>query len=209
MSAFLENIKDYVHDPLNNAPLGILGAKTGGMTTEPCRVLSYDPLTHTARVTPMSGSATGPDGEPLGMLVKVGTDLQMPLTGTGRAHALFPGQYVLVEFPFGKGGLRNQGYVKSTLYTQADQKPPASASFMKSGTGYAEVMPREDGTYGNAKHLDGNSNLSEVVIGKVNREEWGHEHTMTHGTNMPLAEEQMREAATAMLSASDKLMGLV
>lgn len=198
-----EYLKDTLVDPLNHALYGVSQSKLGEFRIEPGIVAKYYPLTHTADVRL---ARAGLHDKECVITVKVQEQYQGPVPGTGDAAACYKGQQVNVAFLMGSAtGVINHGVIVGTKYTHKDHHAVAYAPFQASGTGKATVHPTRDGKWGNAEHVDAESNVSRTTVGKTNTEDWGNEHTVVNGPNITRSEELTRRASKGMGSAATRL----
>lgn len=201
MHTLPDYLKEPLVDPLAASPYAISQAKVGDTRSTLCRVISYDQISHTAVVLPLD-SGPGP-----GITVRVGTDQQGTLTGTGTASALKPNNLVLVDFSGGHmGGVGNTGVARLAPYTPVDQKAPVYAPWHQSGTGTVTVHSTPDGGYGNARHEAEDSTISETQVGDHHIHHMsGSVHSVHEGPNITRAEQQQRQAADILALHAAKL----
>lgn len=185
-------------DDLSASPQHIATEKVANTAIEEARVLSYDAVTHTAWIMPLTGaSANNP------ILARVLTHFQGAKPGEGEAAALVYGHHVRYAMTGGHmGGLANTAVIIGAPFLPGDQQAPAYAPFQATNGGKVTVA----GNFKHAEHLgaDGRQSRSSFVQAQV--EEVGS-HTVVGGTNQPRAEEQIREAATLMERAVSVLTG--
>lgn len=177
-------------------------SKTNEKNTEPAQVISYDPLTHTAMVKILRAGYTA-----VGIRVRGVAHYQGADPGTGEAAAHYPGQQVDVAFLMGSSfGVFNMGQIVGTKYTHQDHHAPAYPPFSVAGTGTVKVYPNGNGGWGNAHHVDDQSNVSKTTVAKVNHEDWGNEHVLGNGSSKTRSQELTEKASAGILGAANTLL---
>lgn len=179
-------------DDLNSGPTNWGVEKTAEKGTHVARVVSFDAVGMRARVQFLGSSGS--------INARVAVHYQGPKSGTGQAHALYPGQLVRVQFPGGIAtGANVIPEVVGTVYTEKDHRAPAYAPWHQDRTGTVQVHGREGAAYGNAIHTNENSDVARTDIGQVDKEGWANEHDVINGTNMSVAEQITRESGQNLI----------
>jgi hypothetical protein len=172
--------------------------------TELAEVVEYDHVNHTAKVRPIRSLGF----ETISARVQV--HYQGQKSGTGEAHALYPGDYVRVAFIGGERcGIISSAEVIGRAYVKKGQQAPAYGPWHDSGKGTVTVNPRKGDkfSFGNATFVDDDSNVYRTNIGDVHEEDWGSHHSVANGSNMSMAEKKIRTSAELMAKAVDVLLG--
>lgn len=210
----LENTFYELFDPLRQNANYTLAGKVDEHPFIEVQAKSYDPITHTAKVAPI---ATG-DGQPIEVRAQVHYTGATP--GTGEAFAIVPEERYKVAFIDGyRTGIYSCGEITGTTFSYTSKHPPAYAPFQQQGVGRVVVDPRKSSgrfkfipgestvLLGNARYVNDNSEVAETRIGPTEVEDLNNQTDTVHGTNMPYAEELLRDAMLAMHNASKLLMG--
>lgn len=195
-----DSLADNLTDPLNRAYYQITQEKRADTQIESAKVISYDVKTHTVEVRLDRAGYGSP------IRVKIQEHFQGKVPGTGHAHAFYVGEPVDVAFLSGGAtGLYNSGTVVGVRYHHKDGHAPAYAPWLQAASGTVVVHETADGKWGNAEHVDDNSNISRTTVAKTNVEDWGNEHNVVNGPNITRSEELTRRSATGVKTAASKL----
>lgn len=209
----LENTFYELYDPTRQNVNYTLAGKLDEQPFMEVEAESYDPLTNIAKVRPIASGAE----------TTIETRVQVHYTGsdpgTGEIFAIVPGERYKVSFVDGyRTGLFSCAEVTGTTYAQKSKPAPAHSAFQQQGVGRLVVDPRKSsGNFkpdagnktvllGNVAYTNDNSESAVVQVGPLEREDLNNETTTSHGTNMPYAEELLRDAVQAFSNASKLLM---
>lgn len=178
-----------MYDDLNSAAAGLARDRGGDGAIETAKIVDFDPVNMNARVQVLRAGIGS-------VHARVSVKYQGPKSGTGEAYSFYPGQLVRVYVPNGVAyGTQVIPEIVGTVYTEKDHRAPAYAPWHQDGTGTVQVFGRKGAAYGNAVHVNQNSDVARTDVGQVDHESWANEHQVVNGTNMSVAEQITRDGA--------------
>lgn len=209
----LENAFHELYDPLRQNVNYTMAGKLDESPFMEVEAESYDPIRNVAKVRPLASGAEA------SIDVRAQVHYAGAMPGTGEIFAIVPEERYKVAFIDGyRTGLFSCGEIIGTTYAAKSKPAPAYAPFQQQGVGRLVVdpikpsflfkKPDEKGPVllGNADYTNDNSERYRTVVKEEEVEALHSEHVTLHGTNMPYAEEMIREATEAMRNAYKLLM---